>query len=49
MMAAGEENDVIVAVGPSVGFAGERGCVAGHEYTAAPLTWDCLLYTSSER
>lgn len=45
MMATGGENDVIVAVGPSVGFAGERGCVAGHEYTAAPLTWEngCVL------
>ncbi|MCD8164432.1 MAG: tagaturonate epimerase family protein [Synergistaceae bacterium] len=45
MMATDGENDVIVAIGPSVGFAGERNYVAGREYTAAPLTWEngCVL------
>ena len=45
MMSADGENDVIVAVGPSVGLAGEQGCVGGREYMAAPLTWDngCVL------
>ena len=45
MMAADGENDVIVTVGPSVGFVGARGSAAGREYTAAPLTWEngCVL------